>query len=110
MAFGDGESAVFLLQTDGAGGFQIFGLKSGAGKLSRKGHGETARVSGREQFFGVSSRALLEPAVERIRCVGKSSARHRDSALPALQISLPLCACYTLHIVFSLFLRGMNCV
>src|SRR5271170_2045347 len=98
MALGDGEAFADFFERDGAGGFEFARGKASAAELRRKRHGETARVSGGEQFFGVGADSIFETGAEGILRVLQRAAIGRDAAFTRFQVALPNCGSFALHV------------
>src|SRR5580658_7220213 len=97
MYGGDGPACFEFLHGESCRGADALWREVGAAELRRKRHGKTSGVGGCNQLFGIRSRGVFKPRLERIFCVGENSAGGGNCPLPIFQTALPNRACFAFH-------------
>ncbi|MNV91010.1 hypothetical protein D3C71_1854560 [compost metagenome] len=93
MHGGNRKTTVDLIQRDFGAGIDGDGLEASLAEDHRKGHGETACVSGADQFFRVGAWATFETRLKAIGCIFQDTGFGRDRTQAGFQIADPMRRC-----------------
>lgn len=93
----DGKPAVFGLEGDCGGGFNLIRSKSGHAEDHREGHREAARVRGADEFLRICALFTFETGFKGVRFGDERAGARSESSGTFLEAALPDCGCFLFH-------------